>query len=164
MASPIPLKPVMTLKSQVVALRTLPAGSSIGYGRTFTLRAPTRAALVPAGYGDGYRRLLSNRTQVLIRGQRAPVRGRVSMDQVVVDVSSIPAVQLYDEVVLFGVQQVGSEQVELPVQEVSSWAETIPNEMLCGISSRVTRLYRRGGRIVSAKHFDEMDDHHAAVG
>ncbi len=84
----IPLRPAMTLKSRVARVRTLPAGSCISYGCTYTTSEPTLVALVPVGYGDGYRRLLSNRGQVLIRGQRAPIVGRVCMDQFVVKVTA----------------------------------------------------------------------------
>jgi alanine racemase len=141
----IPLRPAMTLKSRVARLRTLPAGSSISYGCTYTTREPTRVALVPVGYGDGYHRLISNRGQVLIRGQRAPIVGRVCMDQFVVKVSHIPSVQQHDEVVLLGRQ--GGD--EITAEEVAAWAETINYEVTTSLLPRVTRVYRKGGEVVA---------------
>ncbi|HFD39407.1 MAG TPA: alanine racemase, partial [Anaerolineae bacterium] len=96
------------------------------------------------GYGDGYHRLLSNRGAVLIRGQRAPIVGRVCMDQFVVQVDHIPGVQLHDEVVLIGRQGEGY----IPAEEVARWAETINYEVTTSLLPRVTRLYLRGGQIV----------------
>jgi alanine racemase len=142
----IPLRPAMTLKSHVARVRTLPAGSSISYGCTYTTSEPTRVALVPVGYGDGYHRLISNRGQVLIRGQRAPVVGRVCMDQLVVKVSHILNVQQDDEVVILGRQ--GDD--EITAEEVAAWAETINYEVTTSILPRVTRVYLKGGQIVAA--------------
>ncbi len=135
--SPVPLRPVLTLKSRVVRVRTLPSGSSIGYGRTFITDRPTRVALVPIGYGDGYHRLISNRGEVLIRGQRARILGRVSMDQVVVDVDSIPGVTMEEEVVVIGRQ--GREEIR--AEEVARWAQTINYEVTTGLLPRVPRVY-----------------------
>ena len=140
----IPLRPVMSLKSRVARVRTLPAGSSISYGRTYTTTRPTRVALVPVGYGDGYHRLLSNRGAVLIRGQRVPIVGRVCMDQFVVDVSEVPETQQDDEVVLIGRQG----EAEITAEEVARWAETINYEVTTSILPRVTRVYLRGGEVV----------------
>ncbi len=135
--TPVSLRPVLTWKSRVARVRTLPAGSGIGYGRTYVTRRPTTVALVPVGYGDGYVRRLSNRAQVLIRGQRAPVLGRVSMDQIVVDVSHIPGVALEDEVVLLGAQ--GNERIS--AEEIAAWAETINYEVTTLLLPRVPRIY-----------------------
>ena len=143
----IPLKPAMSLKSRVARLRTLPAGSCISYGCTYVTSSPTRVALVPVGYGDGYHRLLSNRGQVLIRGRRTPILGRVCMDQFVVDVSDIPGVRLDDEVVVFGRQ--GEE--EICAEEVAAWAQTINYEVTTSVLPRVTRVYLRGGRAVAVR-------------
>ncbi len=162
----IPLRPAMTLKSRVARVRTLPAGSSISYGCTYTTREPTLVALVPIGYGDGYHRLISNRGQVLIRGQRAPIVGRVCMDQFVVKVSHIPDVQQHDEVVLLGRQGdlgIRNEKLEIrdgelkgtplcdeiSAEEVAAWAETINYEVTAGILPRVTRVYLKGGQVVA---------------
>ena len=142
--APFALQPALTLKSVVVRVRTLPAGSAIGYGRTFITDAPMRAALVPIGYGDGYHRLISNRGAVLIHGQRAPIRGRVSMDQIVVDVSDIDDVQLGDEVVVVGRQG----DTEITTEEVAQWAETINYEVLTALHPQVVRTYRLEGRLI----------------
>jgi len=135
--SPVSLQPVLTWKSRVARVRTLPAGSSIGYGRTYVLPQASTVALVPVGYGDGYVRRLSNRGQVLVRGQRAPVLGRVSMDQIVIDVSRIPGVALEDEVVLLGCQ--GAECIR--AEDLAAWAETINYEVTTLLLPRVTRVY-----------------------
>jgi alanine racemase len=140
----IPLRPALTLKSRVARVRTLPAGASISYGRTYITDKPKRVALVPVGYGDGYHRILSNRGAVLIHGQRALIRGRVCMDQFVVDVSHIPDVRLHDEVVLIGRQGEG----HIPAEEVARWAETINYEVTTGILPRLTRVFLKGGEIV----------------
>jgi alanine racemase len=102
------------------------------------------AALVPIGYGDGYHRLISNRGAVLIHGQRAPVRGRVSMDQIVVDVSHIPEVQVEDEVVVIGEQVSAS----ITAEEVAQWAETINLRSPHSLHPQVVRVYKRNGEII----------------
>lgn len=150
-SAPIPLEPAMTLKSRVIRLHTLPTGASIGYGRTFITQRPTRVALVPVGYGDGYHRLISNRGQVLIREQRAPILGRISMDQVVVDVSAVPGVEQHDKVVFFGRQR----QATLSAGEVATWAETINYEVTTGLLPRVTRVYLREGQIVAIHRLED---------
>lgn len=138
------IRPVLTFKSRVSRLRTLPAGAGVGYSRTYITSKPTPAALVPVGYGDGYHRVLSNKGIVLIQGQRAPVLGRVSMDQIVVDISGIPGVQMDDEVVLLGQQ--GSQR--LSAEEVAALAGTINYEVTTSLLPRVARLYLRGGEAV----------------
>ena len=140
----IPLRPALTLKSRVTRVRTLPTGSSISYGRTYITARPTRVALIPVGYGDGYHRLISNRGAVLIHGQRAPIVGRVCMDQFVVNVSHIPNVQLHDEVVLIGRQGAG----HIPAEEVARWAETINYEVTTSLLPRIARIDLRAGREV----------------
>jgi len=140
----VPLRPALTLKSRLARVRTLPAGASISYGRTYITDKPTRVALVPVGYGDGYHRILSNRGTVLIHGQRAPIVGRVCMDQFVVDVSHIPTARLHAEVVLIGRQ--GEELI--PAEEVARWAETINYEVTTSLLPRVVRIYLKGGREV----------------
>jgi alanine racemase len=143
----IPLKPAMALKSRVARVRTLPPGSSISYGCTYTTTRPTPVALVPVGYGDGYHRILSNKGSVLIGGKRAPIVGRVCMDQFVVDVTGIEGVRQDDEVVVFGRQ--GEE--EISVEEVAALAGTINYEVVTSILPRVTRVYLKGGRVVEVR-------------
>jgi alanine racemase len=141
------LTPVMALKSRVARLRRLPAGSTVGYGRTFTAERDTLVALVPGGYADGLRRSLSNTGQVLVRGQRAPIVGRVSMDQIVVDVSDIPGVEHDDEVVILGRQ--GGDAVT--AEEMAGWMGTINYEVVTGVSLRVPRVYLLDGEVVAAE-------------
>ncbi|MBN2306070.1 MAG: alanine racemase, partial [Anaerolineae bacterium] len=121
----VPLQPALALKSRVARVRTLPAGSSISYGRTYITPRAMPVALIPVGYGDGYHRLLSNRGAVLINGQRAPIIGRVCMDQFVVDVSLVESVRVDDPVVLIGRQGAACIRAE----EVARWAETINYEV-----------------------------------
>ncbi len=134
---PVSLRPVLTLKSRVARVRVLPEGSSIGYGRTYTTPKAQRVALVPVGYGDGYVRALSNKGYVLVRGRRARILGRVSMDQIVVDVDDVPEVAMEDEVVLIGTQ--GQERIT--AEEVAAWAGTINYEVTTLLQPRVPRFY-----------------------
>lgn len=133
----VPLRPALSLKSHVARVRTLPAGSSISYGRTYITPREMPVALVPVGYGDGYHRLISNRGAVLINGRRAPIVGRVCMDQLVVDVSQAGPVEPNSEVVLIGSQ--GEERIT--AEEVAGWAETINYEVTTALLPRVPRLY-----------------------
>ena len=136
----VTLRPALTLISHVGRVRTLPPGSSVSYGRTFIAERATSVALLPIGYGDGVHRLLSNRGEVLIRGQRAPIIGRVCMDNIMVDVSGIAGVQEGDEAVLIGRQ--GDERIT--AEEVAAWAETINYEVTTGLLPRVVRVYEDG--------------------
>lgn len=131
------LKPVATWTSEIVQLRDLPGGASIGYGRTYKTRTKAKAAIVPVGYADGYPVSLSNRAEVLVRGIRCPVRGQVSMDQIVVDVSAVAQVSAGDTVTLIGAQ--GHETIT--VESLANLADTIPYEILTGIGPRVEREY-----------------------
>jgi alanine racemase len=128
--------PVLAWKTQVTSLRTLQAGETVGYGRTFVAERETRLGLLPVGYADGYNRLLSNGGYVLVRGEKAAIAGRVSMDQTVVDVTEIPGVAIGDEVMLLGDQG----EYSIDAWDLADLAETIPWEVLCGISSRVPRV------------------------
>jgi alanine racemase len=134
--SEVGFAPVLEWKTQVTSLRTLQAGETVGYGRSFVAERETRVALLPVGYADGYNRLLSNRGEVLVRGKRAPIAGRVSMDQTVVDVTEIPGVAIGDEVVLLGSQ--GEESID--AWELADLVGTVPWEVLCAIRSRVPRV------------------------
>ncbi|MHB1701706.1 MAG: alanine racemase [Acidobacteriaceae bacterium] len=135
------LQPVLTWKTRIVSLREIGAGSTIGYGGTFAARQPMRLALLPVGYADGLRRELSCSDRkpggwVLIRGRRAPIVGRVSMDLTIVDVSAIAAAALGDEAILIGQQ----ENQSVTADDHARLAATIPYEILCGISDRVPRV------------------------
>lgn len=138
------LRPVMSLRSRLVQVRDLPAGVPISYGRSFVTSRPGRIGVVPMGYGHGYSWLLSNRGRMLVRGRRAPIVGRVTMDLTMIDLTDVPGVEPGDEVVLFGEQ----DGAALPVEEVAAWSETLAYEIMCTIGKRVARLYRRGGRVV----------------
>ncbi len=140
----IELKQALTLRSKLARVYEAPAGATVGYGRTWTAQAPARIGLVTVGYADGYRRVLSNRAEVLVRGRRVPVVGRVSMDQVGLDLTGITDAQEGDEVVLVGRQ--GAETVT--VDALARWADTISYEILCGLSERVPRRYMHSGEPV----------------
>ena len=143
----VDLRPSMSLKSHVGRVKVLPPGSAVSYGRTYTTSAPTKIALVPVGFGDGYRRDLSNKGTVLIRGQRAPIVGRVCMDQCMVDVTHIPDVELHDEVVLIGSQ--GDECIT--GDEIGKLLDTSPFEIMTGFAPRIPRVYVRNGEVVGVK-------------
>lgn len=131
------LKPAMALKAKVAQVKKVPAGFKISYGATYATPAPTVIATLPVGYADGYTRLLSSRGEVLIHGRKAPVVGRVCMDQCMIDVGHVPDVFPGDEVVFFGRQG----EAVLPVEEVAEAIGTINYEVVCMVSGRVPRVY-----------------------
>jgi alanine racemase len=137
MKKQIALKPVLSWRSRIIQLKTVATGSCIGYGRTFVTKRNSQIATLPVGYADGYRRLFSNRAAVLVRGQRAPVVGRVSMDLTTIDVTDIRNVQQGDEVVLLGRQ----ENAEISADEMADWANTISYEIFTSIGARVPRIH-----------------------
>lgn len=130
------LKPVMSLVSHITYIKTVPAGTPISYGGTFTTKRVSRIATVPAGYGDGYPRSLSGKADVLIRGHRAPVIGRICMDQIMVDVTDIEAEE-FDKVTLLG--RDGRE--EITADELGEKSGRFPYELVCCITKRVPRVY-----------------------
>jgi alanine racemase len=132
-----PLRWAMTLTAPVVSVRPAPAGTAVGYGHTWRAPAATQLALVPLGYADGLPRLASGRASVLVAGRRCPVVGRISMDQLVVDVGSAD-VQPGEVVTLFG----PGDRGEPTVGDWAAWAETLPHEIVTGIGSRVSRSIR----------------------
>ena len=138
------LRPALRWESRVTHLKTLEPGREIGYGGTYTTTRPTRVATVPVGYADGYRRNLSGRFHVLIRGKKAPILGRICMDQMMVDVTHIPDVQPDDVVVLVG--RDGDETIT--VEEIAARGDSFNYEFVCGISRRVPRIYTLGGQVV----------------
>lgn len=133
----VALKPVMTWKTQIVHIKDLNPGDTISYGRTFTAEQPMRIATLPVGYGDGYKRCLSNKACVLIRGQRAPITGTVCMDQIMCDVTHIQDATIGDEVILLGTQ--GNDCIS--ADDIADWAGTISYEVLLSVSPRVPRVY-----------------------
>ena len=140
---PVPLKPVMELKSHIAYIKTVEAGVQISYVGTFTTQRETRVATIPVGYADGYARGLSNKGSVLIRGKRAPILGRICMDQFMVDVTDIPQAQELDEVVLLG--RSGDEQITM--EELGELSGRFNYEFACCISKRVPRIYFKGGQV-----------------
>ena len=131
------LRPVLSLRTTIVQLRTIPRGGTVSYNGTCVTTRPTRIAVLPIGYADGYSRRLSHRGSVLIQGRRAPIVGLVCMDMIMVDVTDFASVQVGEIVTLIGQQ--GGESIW--ANEVADWIGTIPYEVLCGIGSRVPRLY-----------------------
>lgn len=127
------LRPILALKARLTLVKDLPTGATVGYGRTYTLTRPSRIATVPVGYGDGWLRALSNRGEVLVRGVRCPMVGRVSMDQTQIDVTDVPGVGVGETVTLIG--------EGLPADEVASWAQTTTHEVTTQLMARVERVY-----------------------
>jgi len=132
------LKPAMIWKTKIVYLKEVPRAYGISYGATYVSSKKTKVATWPLGYADGYPRLLSNKADVLINGKRAPIIGRVCMDQFMVDVTNIPASKVGDEVVLIGKQ--GNEEIK--ATELADLIGTINYEITCGVSKRVPRVYK----------------------
>jgi len=132
------LEPVLAWKTAVIHLKRVPAGTPISYGSTWRASRDALIATLPIGYADGYSRLYSNRAQVLVRGRRAPVVGRVCMDMSMVDVTEVPGVCVGDEVVLLGSQ--GAERIA--AEELAELAQTIHYEVICAVGARVPRVVR----------------------
>ena len=131
------LEPVLSWKTRILAIKSIPAGKRLGYGGTFTTKSDSRIAILPVGYADGYSRELSNRGRVIVCEQYAPIVGAISMDLTLVDVTAIPQVQPGDEVLLIG----SSGPASVTAVEVARHSRTIPYEVLCGISKRVPRNF-----------------------
>lgn len=143
------LKPALQWFSRITHVKTLPAGREISYGGTYVTRRETTVATVPVGYADGYRRSLSGKFHVLVRGQKAPILGRVCMDQLMVDVTGIPGAQVGDRVTLVG--RDGEEVITM--EEISAAAGSFNYEFSCGISRRVPRNYVSGGKTVHSVRY-----------
>jgi alanine racemase len=133
----LPLRPVLSWKTRVLTVKDVAAGEAVGYMGTFVTRAKSRIAVLPVGYADGYPRLLSNRARVIVGGEYAPVVGRVSMDLTIIDVSHIRGVTVGDEVILIGANSGKS----VDAVELARLCESVPYEILCGLSQRVPRIY-----------------------
>ncbi len=133
----LPTKPILTLKSQVTFLKTVPAGTPVGYGRTYVTAKRTRIATIPIGYNDGYPYTLSNKGYVLIRSQKAPIIGTVTMDYIMADVSHIAETKTGDEAVFIGQQ--GNE--EITTKELARLSGLIPYAITCSLGKRIKRVY-----------------------
>jgi len=136
MTHQVSLRPVLSWQTRILQLKKLPPGASISYGQTFITRRDSLIATLPVGYADGYPRLVSNRGEVLVRGQRAPVVGRVCMDLTMIDVTDIGGIREGDEVVLLGRQG----ESEISADEMAAWSNTISYEILTSIGARVPRI------------------------
>lgn len=136
-AKKVKLKPVMSLVSQVALLKNIPKGTRVSYNGTFTTKRPSRIAVIPIGYADGFPWSASGKAHVLVEGKRCPVLGRVTMDMIMVDVTDCPKVKVGREVVLLGRQG----KKEIRADELAGWAGTIAYEIVCRISKRMPRIY-----------------------
>ena len=145
----ISLKPALSLVTHVAYVKELPAGRAISYGGTYVTKEPRMIATIPVGYADGYARGLSNKGAVLIHGRRAPILGRVCMDQFMVDVTDIPGTAEGDECMLFGEQ----EGEILSVEEVSELAGSFNYEFVCDVGRRVPRVFYQNGKAVETKDY-----------
>ena len=143
------LRPAFSLHSHIVYLKTLEAGKEISYGGTFVTERTTKVATIPVGYGDGYPRTLSNIGYVLIRGKRAPILGKVCMDQFMVDVTHIPEVTEGDEVILIG----KSTDENITMESLGEMADRFNYELVCVIGKRVPRIYYKDGIQCYAKDY-----------
>jgi len=140
----LPLRPAMRWKTHVVHLKTVPPGTGVSYGHTFVTQRETVVATLPVGYADGYPRALSNQGHVIIRGQYAPILGRVCMDQCMVDVTDIPDVNMEDEVILLG----ESGACRVTMEEIGAQSCSFNYETACRVGQRVPRVYIYRGEIV----------------
>ena len=147
--STLALKPALQWLSRVTFVKALPAGREISYGGTYVTEKETVVATVPVGYADGYRRSLSGKFYVLIRGKKAPILGRICMDQMMVDVTDIPGVTEGDRVTLVGTD--GTETITM--EEIAAAADSFNYEFVCGISRRVPRIYVSQGEKVHSVHY-----------
>lgn len=145
--APFTLKPVMSLRSRIVSLREVPAGTSISYERTYFTSRTSKIAVISAGYGDGYPHSLTNRGYCLLHGRKVPVVGNVSMDLTMLDVTDVPEAKLGDTVTLLG----AADSQKICANELALLAGTIPYEIICRISPRVPRIYLEQGKIVHVR-------------
>ncbi|MBP1965214.1 alanine racemase [Paenibacillus aceris] len=142
----IELKPVLSLKTGIVHLKTLPPDSGISYGTIYHTKGEEQIGTLPIGYADGFSRMLSSKAEVLVRGKRVPVVGRICMDQCMINVSDVKDVQSLDEVVLIGEQ----DGERITAEDIARQLGTVNYEVICMISHRVARVYVRGGERVDA--------------
>ena len=147
----VPLRAAMSLYSHIVYCKTIHAGQSVSYGGLFTAQKDTRVATIPVGYGDGYPRSLSGKGYVLIRGKKAPILGRVCMDQFMVDISEIPGVMEGDKVTLLGVD--GTERIT--AEELGELSGRFNHEFVCDLGKRIPRVYRQHGEITEVRDYFE---------
>jgi alanine racemase len=143
------IKPVMTLKADILHIKTMEPGQYIGYGRKFKTERKSIIATLGVGYADGYTRMLSGKAKVIINGQFAPVVGNICMDQCMIDITDIEGVKIGDEVILMG----SDGKLKFDVDDIAPLLGTINYEVLCMISKRVPRVYIKGGEIVKVRDY-----------
>lgn len=148
----VPLHPVMELKSHISFIKDVDENTQISYGGTFVTQRKSRIATIPVGYADGYPRMLSNKGSVLVHGKRAPIAGRICMDQFMIDITDIEGVSELDEVTLLGAD--GEERIT--AEEIDQLCGRFPYELVCGISRRVPRVYVKNGVISEQKDFFDV--------
>jgi alanine racemase len=139
-ATPLDLRPCLALRARITQLREFPAGQRVSYAGLFTTERPSLLGTLPIGYADGYRRALSNRGEALVRGRRAPIRGRVCMDQIVVDLTEVPGAAAGDVATLIGAD--GADRIT--AWDLGEAIPTIVDEVLVGLGERLPRVYREG--------------------
>lgn len=150
----VELEPALELKSTIIYLKTIPANTPVGYGRTYIAENERKIATIPIGYGDGYPRSLSNRGSVLIRGKRAPIVGRICMDQFMVDVTEIEGVAENDEVTLIGND--GKERITM--EEIGEISGRFNYELACDLGNRIPRVYIKNKKVIQIKnHFHDYE-------
>lgn len=147
--STIDIKPVMSLKTNVINIKELESGHYVGYGRRFNTNKKTTIATLPVGYADGYSRVLSGKVKVLIKGQYAPVVGNICMDQCMIDITDIQGIQLGEEVTLIG----SDGDNTITAEELAELMGTISYEVLCVIGKRVPRVYIKEGKVVQVRNY-----------
>ena len=147
------LKPVLSLKSRIVFIKEVEAGTPVSYGGTYVTAGRMKIATIPVGYGDGYPRSLSGKGYVLIRGKKAPVLGRICMDQFMVGLENIPDAAEGDEVTLIG----GDGELQITMEELGELSGRFNYELACDLGKRIPRVYIEGGRITATK--DYYDDY-----
>jgi alanine racemase len=133
----LPLKTVLSLRTRIINVRSIPEGAGVGYNETFIAKRPTRIAVLAAGYGDGIHRSLGNRGSVLVRGTLAPIVGIISMDVTMIDVTDVPGAEIGDVVTIYGSD---GEHVR-PANVIARSIGTVTSDLLCAVSQRVPRVY-----------------------
>lgn len=150
----VPLKPALALKSHIVYIKEVEAGTGISYGSDYITQKPMRIATIPVGYGDGYPRSLTNKGYVLICGKKARILGRICMDQFMADVTEIPEAKEYDEVVLVG----KSQNSRITAEELGALSGRFNYEFVCDLGKRIPRVYIKNGSIAGSKnYYDDYD-------
>jgi alanine racemase len=150
MKEKINVKPVMSLKANIVHIKTLGEGEYVSYGRTFRTEKETVIATLPLGYADGYTRLLFGKAKVIVNGKFAPVVGRICMDQCMIDITDIDGVKVGDEVILVGEDEYNNV---ISADDIAKQVGTINYEVVCAVSKRVPRVYKKGGKIINIRNY-----------